>query len=85
MMVGKVSEKSHDDLNIKRMFQEFEHSIKSINHEKISEITGDVSNQAFIDVASTTARLRAPYLQSLNFLYFLHLDENQGLLDISFL
>ena len=61
-MAENVSEKPHDDLNIKRMFQEFEHSIKSINREKISEITGDVSKQAFIDVASTTARLRAHYL-----------------------
>lgn len=61
-MAGNVSERQHDDLNIKRMFQEFEHSIKSINREKISEITGDVSRQAFIDVASTTARLRARYL-----------------------
>ena len=44
------------------MFQEFEHSIKSINREKISEITGDVSKQAFINVATTTACLRARYL-----------------------
>lgn len=51
-----------DDLNIRRMFQEFEHSIKAINRETISEITGDVSKQAFINVASTTARFRARYL-----------------------
>lgn len=51
-----------DDFNIRRMFQEIEHSIKAINREKISEITGDVSKQAFINVASTTARLRAHYL-----------------------
>ena len=44
------------------MFQEIEHSIKVINREKISEITGDVSKQAFINVANTTARLRARYL-----------------------
>lgn len=53
---------THDDLSIKRLFQEIEHNIKDINREKISEITGDVSKQAFIDVASTTARLRARYL-----------------------
>ena len=57
-----LNEKLPDDINIRRMFQELEHSIKTINHEKISEITGDVSKQAFINVASTTARLRAHYL-----------------------
>ncbi len=61
-MVDEVFDKSHDDLNIRRMFKEIEHSIKIINREKISEITGDVSRQAFINVANTTARLRARYL-----------------------
>ena len=60
MMLNKV-DKPHEDLDVRRMFQEIEHSIKSLNHEKISEITGDISKQAFIDVAST-ARLRAHYL-----------------------
>lgn len=55
-------DKLPDDLNIRRMCKEVEHSIKVINREKISEITGDVSKQAFINVASTTARLRAHYL-----------------------
>ena len=61
-MVTEVVEKPHEDLNIRRMFQQIEHSIKDINREKISEITGDVSRQAFINVANTTARLRARYL-----------------------
>ncbi len=61
-MVTEVVEKPHEDLNIRRMFQQIEHSIKDINREKISEITGEVSKQAFINVAHTTARLRARYL-----------------------
>ena len=44
------------------MFQELEHAIKDLNREKISEITGNVTKQAFIDVAISTARLRARYL-----------------------
>ncbi len=51
-----------DDLSVRRMFQEIEHNIKTINREKISEITGEVSKQAFNDVVTTTARLRAHYL-----------------------
>jgi len=61
-MVNKVVENPHEDLNVRRMFQEIEHSIKAINHEKISEITGDITRQAFVNVVSTTARLRARYL-----------------------
>lgn len=62
MMLEKIVENPHEDLDVRRMFQEIEHSIKSLNHEKISEITGGISKQAFIDVADTTARLRARYL-----------------------
>ncbi len=62
MMVNKIVDKPHEDLDVRRMFQEIEHSIKALNHEKISEITGNISRQAFINVASTTARLRARYL-----------------------
>ncbi len=61
-MVNKVVENPHEDLNVRRMLQEIEHSIKTINHENISEITGDITKQAFVNVASTTARLRARYL-----------------------
>ena len=61
-MADKLAEKPHEDLNIRRLFQEIEHTIKDINREKITEITGDVSKQAFINVANTTARLRAHYL-----------------------
>lgn len=61
-MDNETVEKPHEDLSIRRMFQEIEHSIKVINREKITEITGDVSKQAFINVANTTARLRARYL-----------------------
>jgi hypothetical protein len=53
---------SEDDANIRRLFQEIEHNIKTINREKISAITGTVSRKAFNDVARTTARLRAHYL-----------------------
>jgi hypothetical protein len=51
-----------NDAQIRRLFQEIEHSIKMINREKISGITGKVSKKAFNDVAGTTARLRARYL-----------------------
>lgn len=61
-MPNKVVENPHEDLDVRRMFQEIEHSIKALNHEKISEITGGISKQAFVNVASTTARLRARYL-----------------------
>ena len=61
-MPDKAVENPHEDLDVRRMFQELEHSIKVLNHEKISEITGGISKQAFINVADTTARLRARYL-----------------------
>ncbi len=51
-----------DDVSVRRLFQEIDHKITLINREKISEITGGVSRDAFINVASTTARLRARYL-----------------------
>lgn len=53
---------SEDNSHILRLVQEIEHNIKIINRENISDITGTVSKQAFNDVASTTARLRARYL-----------------------
>ncbi len=51
-----------DEAKIRRLLQEVEHNIKSINREEISAITGVVSKKAFVDVASTTAKLRAHYL-----------------------
>lgn len=51
-----------DDASVRRMFQELEHRIKLLNREKISEITGEVTREAFIHVAETTAALRAEYL-----------------------
>ncbi len=51
-----------DDADIRRLFQELEHTIKGINHEKISEITGDVTKDSFVRVATTVATLRARYL-----------------------
>lgn len=53
---------SHDSVEVRRLFQEIEHSIKSINHEKISEIAGDVSKEAFINASKSVAQLRARYL-----------------------
>lgn len=61
-MADEINKTRHDELSIGRMFQEIEHKIKALNREKISEITGDISEQAFVNVASTTARLRARYL-----------------------
>ena len=51
-----------EDAAVRRLFQEIEHNIKIINREKISDITGEVSRQAFNSVIATTARLRARYL-----------------------
>ena len=51
-----------DDVDVVRFFHELEHEIKNINHEKISEIAGNVSKESFIHVAQTVARLRAKYL-----------------------
>lgn len=61
-MPNPMTDNLPDDIEIRRLFQELEHNIKLINTEKISEITGTVSKTAFIDVATTTARLRARYL-----------------------
>ena len=61
-MTDEKYKSQRDDVVLGRMFQELEHVIKDLNREKISEITGNVSKQAFIDVAISTARLRARYL-----------------------
>ena len=61
-MTDEKYKSQRDDVVLGRMFQELEHAIKDLNREKISEITGSVSKQAFIDVAISTARLRARYL-----------------------
>lgn len=52
----------HNDLEIRRLFQDIEHSIKKINRENISEIAGDVSRDAFLNVARSVAKIRARYL-----------------------
>lgn len=61
-MANHAINTSEDDAQIRRLFQEIEHKIKTINRDTISEITGTVSRKAFNDVASTTAKLRAQYL-----------------------
>lgn len=61
-MPKSIVENLPDEVGIRRLFQELEHNIKHINTEKISEITGSVTKDAFIEVATTTARLRARYL-----------------------
>jgi hypothetical protein len=62
-MASEVFDEPHNDLDIRRLFQEIEHNIKVMNREKISEITGNVSKEDFNDVARTAARLRARYLE----------------------
>ena len=61
-MTSDTIEITSDDVDIRRLFQELEHSIKIINREKISEIAGDVSKEAFVNVATSVAQLRARYL-----------------------
>lgn len=62
-MASEIFDDSSNDLEIRRLFQEIEHNIKLMNREKISEITGGVSKEAFNNVAMTAAQLRARYLQ----------------------
>lgn len=57
-----MTSNSTDNIAVRRLFQEIEHSIKAINHEKISEIAGEVSKDAFLNTASIVAQLRARYL-----------------------
>lgn len=47
---------------VRRLFTELEHNIKAINRQKISDKTGDISKDSFINVAKTVASLRASYL-----------------------
>lgn len=61
-MSADLSNNHIEDMNIRRLFQELDHEIRRLNTDKISEITGNVSRDAFINVAKTTARLRARYL-----------------------
>ncbi|MBL4762255.1 MAG: hypothetical protein JKY93_06105 [Gammaproteobacteria bacterium] len=49
-------------LEVRRLFTELEHNIKAINREKISDKTGGVSKDSFMNVAITVANLRANYL-----------------------
>ena len=51
-----------DDASNFRLFTDLEHKIKLINSEQISKITGEISPEAFVKVAESTARLRANYL-----------------------
>ncbi len=62
-MASQVFDHPPNDMDIRRLFQEIEHNIKVVNREEISEITGEVSKEAFNNVARTTARLRARYLE----------------------
>jgi len=64
-MSSEHIEVTSDDVDIVRFFQELEHEIKGINHEKISEIAGNVSKESFVNVAKTVARLRAKYLSKI--------------------
>lgn len=61
-MADHSSDFDHNDLEIRRLFRDIEHSIKTINREIISEIAGDVSREAFLNVARSVARIRARYL-----------------------
>ena len=51
-----------DNIDIRRLMNELEHTIKITNSEKISEVAGDVSKDAFVNVAASVAQLRANYL-----------------------
>ena len=61
-MSSKVFEHDYDNVQIRRFFQDIEHSIKLINREFISEIVGEVSRDAFVNVSKTVAKFRANYL-----------------------
>ncbi len=52
-----------DNIQTRRIFQQLEHDIKTINRQKINEITGDVSKDSLNNVVTTVAILRAKYLE----------------------
>lgn len=53
-----------DEVDSRRLHNEIEHAIKSINRDLIGEATGDIDRQAFINCARMVACLRARYLHT---------------------
>lgn len=53
-----------DNIELRRLTNELDHTIEQINREIIHEATGGVSKQAFLDVAETVSRIRARYLKA---------------------
>jgi len=51
-----------DDIESRRLHNELEHTIKSINGDLISAATGPISRQGFTNVARMVGCLRARYL-----------------------
>lgn len=53
-----------DEVDGRRLHNEIEHSIKSINRELIGQATGDINRDAFENCARMVACLRARYLHT---------------------
>ncbi|MGB1879475.1 MAG: hypothetical protein ACPHTD_02050 [Gammaproteobacteria bacterium] len=53
-----------DSQNSKRLHYELEMMITRINNEQISAVTGTITWQSFVDVATMVASLRAHYLKT---------------------
>lgn len=52
-----------NELEIRRLGNELEHSIREINRAKIADLVGGVSKSGILDVADTVSCLRARYLK----------------------
>ena len=48
---------------IRRMLQEFEHNVRDVNKQTISEIAGEIGAQEFAELGRTIAYTRARYLR----------------------
>lgn len=51
------------EIEIRRMMQQFEHQISSMNSESITEIAGDINKSDFLNLAKSISILRAKYLK----------------------
>ena len=52
------------EIEIRRMMQQFEHQISSMNSQSITEIAGDIKKSDFLNLAKSISILRAKYLKN---------------------
>jgi hypothetical protein len=63
-----------NEIEIRRLMQQFEHQISLMNSSAISEIAGDIRKEDFLHLAQSIAVLRARYLKYV--LQMAHADES---------